>query len=65
MDEKILKWFLYGIFGCGIIFSFIYFMIFVFSLLAEVKGFAALVILFGTIFVLAGVFNVLIVSKVV
>lgn len=59
MDEKILKWILYGIFGCGIIFSFIYFMIFVFSLLAEVKGFGALVILFGTIFVLAGVFNVL------
>lgn len=59
MDEKILKWFLYGIFGCGIIFSFIYFMIFVFSLLSEVKGFGALVILFGTIFVLAGVFNVL------
>ena len=59
MDEKILKWFLYGIFGCGIIFGFIYFMIFVFSLLAEVKGFGALVILFGTIFVLAGVFNVL------
>ena len=59
MDEKILKCFLYGIFGCGIIFSFIYFMIFVFSLLAEVKGFGALVILFGTIFVLAGVFNVL------
>ena len=58
MDEKILKWFLYGIFGCGIIFSFIYFMIFVFSLLAEVKGFGALVILFGTIIVLCGVFNV-------
>lgn len=58
MDEKILKWFIYGIFGFGLIFSFIYFMIFVFSLLAEVKGFGALVILFGTIFVLCGVFNV-------
>lgn len=58
MDEKILKWFVYGIFGFGLIFSFIYFMIFVFSLLAEVKGFGALVILFGTIVVLCGVFNV-------
>ena len=59
MDEKILKWFLYGIFGFGIIFGLIYFLLIVFSLLAEVKGFGALVILFGTIFVLAGVFNVL------
>ena len=59
MDEKIIKWGLYGIFFAALVFSFIYFMIFVFSLLAEVKGFGALVILFGTIFVLAGVFNVL------
>lgn len=59
MDEKILKWFVYGIFGFGIIFGLIYFLAIVFSLLAEVKGFGALVILFGTIFVLAGVFNVL------
>ena len=59
MDEKILKWFLYGIFGCGIIFSFIYFMIFVFSLLAEVKGWPALVIIFMAIICLLSVFNVL------
>lgn len=59
MDEKIIKWGLYGIFFAALAGSFIYFMIFVFSLLAEVKGFGALFILFGTIFSLAGVVNVL------
>lgn len=59
MDEKILKWFVYGIFGFGIIFGLIYFLIFVFSLLAEVKGWPALVIIFTAIICLLSVFNVL------
>ena len=59
LDEKILKWFIYGIFGAMIIGGGIYFLVFVFSLLAEVKGFEALVVIATAIVCICSVTNIL------
>lgn len=59
LDEKILKGFAYLVFGSMILGGGIYFIIFVFSLLAEVKGFEALVVIATAIVCICSVTNVL------
>ena len=59
MDEKILKWFVIAGFVIAFLGSLWYFLAIVFSLLAEVKGWPALVIIFMAIICSLAVFNVL------
>ena len=59
LDEKILKWFMYFVFGAMIIGGGIYFLTFVFMLLKEVKGFEALVVIATAIVCICSVTNIL------